>query len=191
MKNNKLLTFAFVSLLTASHTALAETSSNGIDFAVGGDAYFALQNWPDVGMPDDTKLGYGFGGSIGVGVQIDEMKFLVGPHIGISEWTADYSHKPNSITDSVYVSMADMGMQVTMEFDDVIISMGSGSSTISSGYKVNGVDYKYAYNDESYPYSTVFLGFKSDIWMLGVGMVNYKGYAKDASRVDFRLGVTF
>jgi len=166
-------------------------ADQGIKFAYGGDAYFALQNWSKVGMADDSKMGFGFGGSIGVGAQVDDMKILIGPHLGYSRWSADYSHKPNSATDSVYVEMADVGLQFTAIFDDIVMAVGKGNSTISSGYIVNGRDIRYNYDGQSYPYSTVSIGFKMDMFLLSIGVVNYQGYAKDASRTDFRLGVMF
>lgn len=197
MKNNKrlgslvlLFTCMFCGVASAQEVSGAATDQ-GVKLAYGGDAYFALQNWSKVGMADDSKMGFGFGGSIGIGAQVDDMKILIGPHLGFSRWSADYSNKPNSATDSVYVEMADAGLQFTAIFDDIVMAVGKGSSTISSGYIVNGRDIRYNYDGDSYPYSTVSIGFKMDMFLFSIGVVNYEGYARDASRTDFRLGLAF
>jgi len=109
MKNNKRIGLLILlsSCVFGGIASAQEVADQGVKFAYGGDAYLALQNWPKVGMADDSKMGFGFGGSIGIGAQVDDMKILIGPHLGYSRWSADYSHKPNSATDSVYVEMAD------------------------------------------------------------------------------------
>lgn len=197
MKNNKrfglliLLASCMFGGVATAQDASSSAPDEGVKFAYGGDAYIALQNWPDVGMKDDPKMGFGFGANIGVGAQIDDMKILVGPHLGYSRWSADYSNKPNSATDSVYVEMADAGLQFTAIFDDIVMAVGKGESTISSGYITNGVDIRYGYDGNSYPYSTVSIGLKMDMFLFSIGVVNYQGYAQAASRTDFRLGVMF
>jgi hypothetical protein len=197
MKNNKRIGFIILLIYCVfAGAAFAQDvpsspPDEGMKFAYGGDAYIALQNWSDIGTAGDTKMGFGFGGTFGVGAQIDDMKILIGPHLGFSRWSADYSNKPNSATDSVYVEMADTGLQFTAIFDDIVMAVGKGESTISSGYVVNGRTIKYGYDGNVYPYSTVSIGFKMDMLMFGIGVVNYQGYAKYASRTDFRLGIAF
>lgn len=197
MKNNKrvgasiLLAACLFGGAASAQDVASGVPDQGVKFAYGGDAYLALQNWSKVGMADDSKMGFGFGGSIGIGAQVDDMKILIGPHLGYSRWSADYSHKPNSATDSVYVEMADTGLQFTAIFDDIVMAVGKGNSTISSGYIVNGRDIRYNYDGKSYPYSTVSIGFKMDMFLFSIGVVNYEGYARDASRTDFRLGMMF
>ncbi|MFA6120441.1 MAG: hypothetical protein WCT35_01525 [Sideroxydans sp.] len=185
------LAFCVFSGIASAQDASSSATDDGVKFAYGGDAYLALQNWSKVGMADDSKMGFGFGGSIGVGMQVDDMKILIGPQLAFSRWSADYSNKPNSATDSVYIEMADAGLQFTAIFDDIVMAVGKGNSTISSGYIVNGRDIRYNYDGKSYPYSTVSIGFKMDMFMFSVGVVNYEGYVQDASRTDFRLGVAF
>jgi len=186
-----LLSFCIFSEFAYAQDGPSGAADEGVRLAYGGDAYLALQNWPKIGMASDPKMGFGFGVNIGIGAQIDDMKILVGPHLGYSRWSADYSNKPNSATDSVYVEMADTGLQFTAIFDDIVMAVGKGNSTISSGYIVNGRDIRYNYDGNSYPYSTVSIGFKMDMFLFSIGVVNYQGYAKDASRADFRLGVVF
>ena len=118
------------------------------------------------------------------------MKILVGPHLAYSRWSADYSNKPNSATDSVYVEMADAGLQFTAIFDDIFMALVKGESTISHAYVINGVDYKYSVDGKSYPYSMVSIGFKMDMFLFSIGSVSYDGLSA-ANRTDFRLGVMF
>ncbi len=193
---------AFASLLMSS-TLIAEESNDalqqesasqqddGTSFAFGGDFYLALQNWSDVGMADDSKMGFGFGVNLGFGVRLDDTTFLIGPHLAMNRWSADYSDKANSATDSVYVEMYDTGLQVSMLFDDLYLSVGKGSSEIASGYIVNGTDYRYAYDGDTYDYSQVSLGMKTNGFMIGLGAVSYDGYAKYCNRAELQLGFAF
>lgn len=196
MKNNKrvgvsiLLASCLFGGVASAQDVPSGSTDAGVKFAYGGDAYIALQNWADVGMKDDSKMGFGFGGNFGIGMQVDDMKLLVGPHLGFSRWSADYSSKPNSATDSVYVEMSDTGLQFTAVFDDILMSAGKGSSTISSGYVVNGRTIKYNYDGRSYPYSMVSIGFKMDSFLFSIGSVSYDGLSA-ANRADFRLGIAF
>ena len=196
MKNTKRIAFlTLLSICMFGEFAYAQdvpsgATDGGVKLAYGGDAYLALQNWSDVGMKDDSKMGFGFGANFGIGMQVDDMKLLVGPHLGYSRWSADYSNKPNSATDSVYVEMADTGLQFTAVFDDILMSAGKGSSTISSGYVVNGRTIKYNYDGKSYPYSMVSIGFKMDAFLFSIGSVSYDGLSA-ANRTDFRLGIAF
>lgn len=194
MKTMRRFGVALLAAYLGSTPALAEDASatdSGMGFAMGGELYIALQNWPDVGAPSDTKMGFGFGGGLGLGLHIDEMKFLVGPHFAMNRWSADYSNKPNSATDSIYVEMADAGMQVSMEFDDILISLGKGTSEITSGMIVNGSDIRYSYSGNRYNYSAVSIGMKFDSLMFSIGSVSYEGFARYCNRADFRLGVVF
>lgn len=196
MKNNKRfgLAILLVSCMFGGVASAQDVSSGatdeGVKLAYGGDAYLALQNWSNVGMSDDSKMGFGFGGSIGLGAQVDDMKILVGPHLGYSRWSADYSNKPNSATDSVYVEMADAGLQFTAIFGDIFMALVKGESTISHAYVINGVDYKYSVDGKSYPYSMVSIGFKMDMFLFSIGSVSYDGLSA-ANRTDFKLGVMF
>lgn len=196
MKNNK--RFSLLILLAScmfgggamAQDVSTSTPDQGVKFVYGGDAYLALQNWSNVGMADDSKMGFGFGGSVGLGAQVDDMKILVGPHLGYSRWSADYSNKPYSATDSVYVEMADTGLQFTAIFDDIAMALVKGESTISHAYVINGVDYKYSVDGKSYPYSMVSIGFKMDMFLFSIGSVSYDGLSA-ANRTDFRLGLMF
>lgn len=157
----------------------------------GGSVYFALENWSRVGDSGDSKMGFGFGGEFGLGAKIDEMKVLVGPHLSLNRWSADYSQKYQSVTDSVYVEMMDLGLMLMTDFGDMYLNIGAGKSTISSGMIVGGRDIKYGYSGESYSYTHFSIGTNWDRTLLGVGVVNYSGYAKYADRVEFILGYGF
>jgi hypothetical protein len=93
-----LLIFCMSGGVASAQEVSSASADQGVKFAYGGDVYFALQNWSKVGMSNDSKMGYGFGGSYGLGVQVDDMKILIGPHLGYSSWSADYSSKSNSVT---------------------------------------------------------------------------------------------
>lgn len=157
----------------------------------GGSVYLALENWSRVGDSGDSKMGFGFGGEFGLGAKIDEMKVLVGPHISFNRWSADYSHKYQSATDSVYVEMMDFGLMLMSDFGDMYLNIGAGKSEISSGMIVSGKDIKYGYSGENYSYTHFSIGTNWDRMLLGVGVVNYSGYAKYADRVEFILGYGF
>lgn len=196
MKNARLVLVMTAFLLLPVTSALfaqtaqkAPVKQEGIKLALGGDLYLSPQIWSDIGAKDDTKFGIGLGMGMGMGIRIDESKFLIGPHIGLSRWSADYSQKTNSATESVYVEMADVGLQVTVDFGDMFVSFGKGTSEISSGYVVNGKDIKYNYDGNTYPYSSVALGFKSSGFILGFGCTSYSGYAKHCNRAEFLLGL--
>jgi hypothetical protein len=203
MKHLTILGMAFTTLLMNSSLVIAEETNDalqqesasqqdsGTSFAYGGDFYLALQNWSDVGMSSDSKLGFGFGADFGIGVKLDDTKFLIGPHLAMNRWSADYSDKANSATDTVYVEMYDMGLQFSMLFDDFYLSIGKGTSEISSGFTVNGTDYKYPYDGDTYDYSAVSVGMKMDNFMIGLGAVNYDGYAKYCNRAEIQLGFAF
>lgn len=211
MKYLTIREMAFISLLMSSSIVIADETDNNIPkqddsaplqettsqqdsgtaFAYGGDFYMALQNWSDVGMADDSKFGFGFGASFGIGVRLDDTTFLIGPHIAMNRWSADYSDKANSATDSVYVEMYDTGLQVTMKFDDLFLSIGKGDSEIASGMIVNGSDIKYPYDGDTYGYSAVSVGFTMDNFLIGLGAVTYDGYAKYCDRAEIQLGLMF
>lgn len=169
----------------------AKTSNEGISLIFGGSIYFALENWSRVGTSGDSKMGFGFGGDFGIGMKIDDLNFFVGPHLGLNRWSADYSQKSQSATDSVYVEMADTGINLTMDWGDMYINMGTGSSTISSGMIVSGQDIKYSYSGDQYSYTLVGLGMNMDRVLLGLNTVNYSGYAKYADRIEILIGYRF
>jgi hypothetical protein len=165
--------------------------NSGISFALGGDLYLALENWSRVGTSGDSKMGVGFGGMIGAGLRIDEMKVIVGPHASYNRWSADYSQKAQSATDSVYVTMSDTGVEFKAHFDDLFIQLGTGSSKIGSGMIVSGKDIQYPYSGEGYTYKSVGIGGKFDAIMLAVNATSYSGYAQYANRIEFILGLAF
>lgn len=164
----------------------------GINLAFGGDLYLSIQNWPDIGMSDDQKYAFGVGASLGIGIEIDNMKFLIGPHFAMSRWEADYSQKPYSYTDSVYVRMDDVGLQATMEFDNIYINFGKGFSTIITGMILKtGEDVEYPINGDSYSYNEVLIGYHFNIFAVGIGFVSYEGVADSCNRGEIQLGLRY
>lgn len=160
-------------------------------FAFGGQLFLALQNWSRVGDKSDSKMGMGIGGSLGIGYQFDDMKFLIGPQFWYNSWEADYSQKSQSATDSVYVKMSDVGMALMTYFDDFFLEIGAGKSTISSAMVVNGQEIAYSYDGKQFNYTSVSLGMKYELFMFGIGMKNYDGLAKYADHFNFMIGLGF
>jgi len=160
-------------------------------FVLGGHIFMALQNWSRVGATDDSKIGYGLGGTVGLGYRFDDSRFLVGPQFWYNKWEQNYSKKSQSITSSVYVAMKDVGFALLADFDDVFLEIGGGSSGISSAMTVNGQEIAYAYSGDSYTYTAVNLGLKMNPFVLGIGLKNYSGYAKYANHFNFMLGLGF
>ncbi len=156
---------------------------------LGGALTIGLQNWSRVGSGDDSKMGFGLGGDFLIGTQIDETtKLLVGPHFSFNQWSADYSNKPNSVTDRVYVNMNDMGLNLWFDFGDMFLILGTGSSQLESAMVVNGVEIPYNFSGTEYGYKSFSLGFRSNSLFFSIGGVQYDGYAKYADRVEFNLG---
>lgn len=156
---------------------------------LGGLAYFGLQNWSRVGSTGDSKMGFGFGGDLLAGAKIDEtLKVYAGPHIGLNRWSADYSGKAYSATDSVYVNMNDMGVVMLMDFNDTYFHLGAGSSTISSAMVVGGKEIEYNYSGRSYDYKSFGIGIRYESMLLGLSGVQYDGFASAADRVEFNFG---
>lgn len=160
-------------------------------FAFGGQLFLALQNWSRVGDKSDSKMGMGIGGSLGIGYQFDDMKFLIGPQFWYNSWEADYSQKSQSATDSVYVKMSDVGMALMTYFDEFFLEIGAGKSTISSAMVVNGQEIAYSYDGDQFNYTSVSLGMKYELFMFGIGMKNYDGLAKYADHFNFMIGLGF
>ena len=164
----------------------------GIMLAFGVDLYLALQNWSDAGMSDDQKFGYGVGTSLGIGMKIDNMKFLIGPHFAMSRWEADYSQKPNSYTESIYVRVTDLGAQASMYFERLFISFGKGSSTVDTGMILkSGEDIEYPHSGDSYSYYDVVIGYNFNPFAIGIGFVSYDGIAESCNRGEIRLGLRY
>ncbi|MCM2334682.1 MAG: hypothetical protein NDI82_12140, partial [Anaeromyxobacteraceae bacterium] len=173
----------------ATPAAAPPKAAGGISLAFGGDVYVGFQNWSRVGTSDDAKLGFGLGGALLMGIRIDDMRVLVGPHFGFSRWSADYSNKAQSATDSVYVEMKDTGLLFKAHFEDVFLQLGGGSSTIGSGMMVGGQDIKYPYDGDRYPYRLVGLGAQWDLGVVGINAVSYSGYAKYSNRFEVFFGL--
>jgi hypothetical protein len=180
----KMLVFATVVLLSV------QTTTAQVNFAFGGNVSVEPQYWSKIGTSDDPKFGIGLGGMVGVGLSIDaSMKLLVGPRAAYSMWSADYSNKQYSATQSVYVNMTDMGIGVLADFDDMWIQFGTGSSEISSGMMVSGKDIKYPYDGTQYTYYNVGLGYKTGIFQLGIAYTSYTDYAQYCDHMGFMIGV--
>jgi hypothetical protein len=160
------------------------------ELAFGGDAYLSLENWSNVGAQDDSKMGIGIAGDLGIGIKMDDMKILVGPHLGYNSWTQDYSNKAHSVTSSVYVSMMDTGMVLIADMDDFVMKLGVGSSTLGMGYTVGNQTYKYPTSGTTYGYKYVGFGFNMKPLIFGIGFTTYSEL-KAANRCEFSIGVGF
>jgi hypothetical protein len=160
------------------------------DVKFAGNFYLAPQYWSKIGVSDDPKFGIGLGGMIGLGLVMDDMVLAVGPHFGYNMWSADYSEKKNSATKSVNINMEDVGAELSLVTGDVGVFLGTGSSKMEA-YLMTTSDQRLDYpsNGKSYSYATVGFTFDSSPFAIGVAYVSYGGEAKDASRMEFRLGL--
>lgn len=171
----------------------AGADATGSKFIFGANLYLSPQAWPNIGQDDDPKFGVGFGGMLGVGWQWDELVMLFGPHISYQMWTADYSQKPNSATQSVTIGMADVGVEAIFHFDKSMgFWMGAGSSTMDASMLLDNGDTFYypGLDGEQFGYLSAGVTFKvGRLLRFGLGVTQYnEDAARDANRVEFRLG---
>ena len=174
----------------------ADTAAKGSRFIFGYNLYVSPQAWPNIGEDDDPKFGLGFGGMIGLGWRWAELVLMVGPHIGYSMWTADYSQKPMSATDRVNIGMADAGLEATFHFDEKMgFWAGAGTSTMDASMVLDNGDTFYypGLDGEQFSYLSAGLTFKfGRIGRFGFGVTQYPDKAaRDANRVEFRLGIGY
>ncbi len=181
--------------LSAQASGTAPDTSSGSRFAFGYNLYLSPQMWPEVGADDDPKFGLGLGGMIGVAWIWGDMKIVAGPHMSYNMWTADYSNKPNSATQSVSFGMADVGAEILLHFDDNMgFWMGAGSSTMDASMLLdNGTTFYYpGLHQASFPYKSVGVTFRlGRKARFGLGVTKYDGAADDATRAEFRLGIGY
>ncbi|HEX7938192.1 MAG TPA: hypothetical protein VF483_04320 [Gemmatimonadaceae bacterium] len=170
--------------------AQQQKADSGVRLGLAGNLYIAPEIWPDIGAKDDQKVGVGFGAMLGVALQIDNTRLGIGPHFGYNLWTADYSHKPNTATKSVSFGMQDAGLEMGLTMDNMIVMLGTGTSTMDALMTLdNGSDYRYPGLDkEKFGYNTVGVGFVNGRFVLSLVYTSYRGGAKDASHMGFRLG---
>ena len=166
--------------------------SSSQDLGLSGNLYFALQNWTKVGDGTDPKIGIGLGGTIGIGLNLDSsMTVAVGPHFAYNAWGANYSEKANSYTESVTLNMQDVGLELSLVWDDISIFMGAGESkmehfmTLTDGQKIP----YYGLDGRSANYTTVGFTFAMAPFLIGANVHSYADFAKDVSRIEFRVGL--
>ena len=171
----------------------AKPDSGGFRVKPTLNFYLALEIWPDVGADDDSKLGFGIGGTIGVAFVVNDTRLVVGPHFGYNLWTANYSSKPNSYTQSVTFGMADVGAELEFTMDNLVLYLGKGTSTMAGSMLLDdGTTFRYPGLDgEQFSYNTVGVGYVSKRFTLGMLHTSYPGAAKDASRLEVRLALGF
>ncbi|HCA79066.1 MAG TPA: hypothetical protein DEP53_04960 [Bacteroidetes bacterium] len=168
------------------------TYSSGQHLGFSGNLYVALENWSKVGDGSDSKIGIGLGGMIGLALNFDStMTFAAGPHFSYNSWTADYSKKPQSFTESVVLNMQDTGIEFSLVFDDIGLFLGTGKSkmehymTLTTGTKVP----YYGLDGKTTNYTSVGFTFALSPFFIGAGYTSYADFAKDASRAEVRLGL--
>lgn len=192
---------AVAALVGLAYTALPaqdkpETpAQGGSRFAVAWNAYASPQIWPDIGADDDHKFGIGFGGMLGLAWIWDDLVIAVGPHLSYQLWTANYSQKPNSATQSVSFGMADAGIEAVFHFDEKSgFWAGSGMSTMDASMLLeNGDTFRYPGLDGA-EFSYLTAGFTFTMASrvrLGFGVTQYEKAARDANRIELRLGVGY
>lgn len=169
------------------------TCSSGQHLGIAGNLYAALENWSKVGDGSDSKIGFGAGGMIGLALSFDStMTFAAGPHFSYNAWSADYSKKPQSFTQTVVLNMEDTGIELSLVFDDIGVFMGAGKSkmehymTLTSGTKVP----YYGLDGKTTNYTSVGITFTLAPLFIGAGYTSYADFAKDASRLEIRIGLT-
>jgi hypothetical protein len=168
------------------------TCSSSQGLGVSGNLYIALQGWSKVGDGSDSKIGFGVGGMIGLELGIDSsMTFAVGPHFSYNAWSADYSNKPQSFTESVTLNMQDTGLELSLIIDDFGVYLGAGKSkmehfmTLKTGTKVP----YYGLDGKTTDYTNAGFTIGLSHIFFGAGYTSYAGFAKDASRFELRLGL--
>ncbi len=183
MKRSLCITVLFFSILTCS---------SGQNLGFSGNLYVALENWSKVGDGSDSKIGMGVGGMIGLALNFDStMTFAAGPHFSYNSWTADYSKKPQSFTETVVLNMQDTGIEFSLVSDGIGVFLGIGKSkmehymTLTSGTKVP----YYGLDGKTTDYKSVGFTFALSPFFIGAGYTSYADFAKDASRVELRLGL--
>lgn len=175
---------------------ISSKDKNWLKLKLVGNLYIAPENWSKVGMSDDSKIGLGLGGMLGLGLKIDDMIIGVGPHIGINRWEANYSKKAQSATSSVFYELMDTGIEgvFVMNFgkSKMAIILGKGKTDISSGYVVGGQTIPYPETDnKTEDYTNVGIAFYLGKIQIAPNYVSYTGVIKDAERLEIRLGFAF
>jgi len=180
--------------LQAQQRPAADTAS-GSRFALAWNAYLTPQIWPDIGADDDQKFGIGFGGMLGIAWIWDDLVIGVGPHLSYQMWSADYSGKPNSATQSISIGMADAGIELIGQFDKSMgFWAGTGSATMDASMLLeNGDTFYYPGLDgEQFSYLAFGLTFKAgQRFRFGFGVTQYEEAAQDANRVEIRFGLGY
>lgn len=173
----------------------ASDTASGSRLALGWNVYASPQIWPDIGDDEDHKIGFGFGGMLGIMWIWDELVIGVGPHISYQAWTADYSRKPNSATQSVTIGMADAGVEAVFHFDESMgFWAGSGVSTMDASMLLeNGDTFYYPGLDgEQFSYLSAGFTFKAGkLFRWGFGVTQYEKVARDANRIEIRFGLGY
>ena len=174
-------------------TPASVASKNGLAF--GGNLFLALQHWSNigsgVGQSADSKMGLGLGGTFGLGFRLDDMKVTVGPSLWSNTWSASARNTKTNVISTVYLTMEDAGLSLMTFFDDMYIELGTGNSTVSAGVRVGNQEVSGTYDKQSFSYKTFSIGIKTGIWMFGLGVKNYDGYARGANHANFMLGLGF
>ena len=129
---------------------------------------------------------------VGIALSFDSsMTLSAGPHFSYNSWTADYSKKSQSFTETVVLNMQDTGVEISLVFDDLGVYMGAGTSkmehymTLTSGPKVP----YYGLDGSTSDYRSVGFTFSMSPFFIGAGYHSYSGSAKDASRLEIQLGL--
>lgn len=181
--------------LGAQSKGTAPDTSSGSRFALGYNLYLSPQLWPEVGADDDPKFGLGLGGMIGIAWIWGDLKIVAGPHLSYNMWTADYSGKPASATQSVSFGMADAGLELLFHFDSTMgFWAGTGNSTMDASMLLdNGSTFYYpGLHQQSFPYKSVGVNFRvAKRFRFGIGVTQYEGAAEDATRAEFRFGIGY
>lgn len=167
-------------------------AKGGSRFAVAWNAYASPQVWPDVGAEDDQKFGIGFGGMVGLAWIWGDLVIAVGPHLSYQMWTANYTAKPNSATQSVTFGMADAGIEALFHFDEKTgFWAGTGTSTMDASMLLDNGDTFYypGLDGEQFSYLSAGVTFKlAQRIRLGFGVTQYEEAARAANRVELRAG---
>lgn len=149
----------------------------------GGEVHLGLQNWTSAGGGGDSKLGIGAGGLLGIGFQVDSSnKLIIGPGLDLSAWSSSESGT------TAYIEMTDIGAGALARFGNLVLTAGSGISTITAGVRANGHDTRYTYSGDQVNFYQVGIAYRLKPFLIGLSSTSYTGIGKDCGHVDIRVG---
>jgi len=161
---------------------------SGVSFGLHGGLGANLEIWDQLQGNPDSKIGFGLTGDLAMGIAIDNDMYVgVGPLFAGSFWSE--SKKVDGVSTSMSMNVVDVGGNLFFGFDDMYITMGAGSASVSTTVTV-GSDSKTVDMPENASFRRVGLGW-SDGLSFGIAYTSYADWAKDLSRFEINVGFRF